>query len=98
MAQQTGLSWISDDEKYALLGLSINSDRVGFSDEQLSPELTVLTRTAFKIPTNWREWLGTIRAEEVDHCDLFILSKLHSKRLDVLDDEHQMLQERVWRF
>jgi hypothetical protein len=90
--------WISDDEKYALLGLNIKSDQVGFADEQISPELTVLTRAAFKMPANWREWLGTIRVEEVEDCDVFILSKLNSKRPSVLDGENQTLQGRVWNF
>ncbi|WP_369622453.1 hypothetical protein, partial [Pseudoalteromonas distincta] len=83
---------------YALLGLSIKGDQAGFADEQLSPELAVLTRAAFKMPAHWREWLGTIRAEEVEDCDLFILSKLESKQPGVLDGENQTLLGRLWNF
>jgi hypothetical protein len=98
MSVEHSEEWLGDGEKYALLGLNLKSDQAGFSDEQLSPELAVLTRAAFKMPSHWREWLGSIRAEEVEGCDLFILSKLKSKQPDVLDGENQTLQARVWAF
>ncbi len=91
-------TWVDDDEKYALLGLSIKSDADGFRDEVLLPELSILTQTAFKMKEHWREWLGSIRAEEVDDCDLFIVSKMRSNRPQVLDEEKQILQRRIWNF
>lgn len=98
MTDRATVSWLSDGEKYALLGLNIKSDPTGFSAEQISPELAVLTQSSFKMPSHWREWLGSIRAEEVEDCDLFILTKLQSKHPGVLDDENQELQARVWGF
>jgi hypothetical protein len=98
MSGQNSDLWLGESEKYALLGLNLKSDQAGFSDEQLSAELAVLTRAAFKMPSHWREWLGTIRAEEVEDCGLFILSKLKSKQASVLDGENQTLQARVWGF
>jgi hypothetical protein len=91
-------SWLGEGEKYALLGLNIKSDQAAFADEQLSPELAILTRAAFKMPSHWREWLGSIRAEEVEDCDLFILTKLKSKQAGVLDGENHALLARVWSF
>lgn len=91
-------SWVGQDDKYALLGLSIKSDAAGFQDEVLSPELSVLTQTAFKMPEHWREWLGSIRAEEVEDCDLFILSKLKSRQPGILDGENQTLHRNVTNF
>jgi hypothetical protein len=91
-------TWLGEGEKYALLGLNLKSDQAGFVDEQLSQKLTVLSRAAFKMPPHWRDWLGSIRAEEVEDCDLFILSKLKSKQAGVLDGENQTLQARVWAF
>jgi hypothetical protein len=90
--------WVSDNQKYALLGLHIKGDENGFADEQISPDLAVLTRAAFRMPAHWREWLGSIRAEEVEDCDLFIFSKLKSKQAGGLDGENQTLQARVWSF
>lgn len=98
MNDQDFQDWVSDGEKYALLGLNLKGDEFGFADEQISPELAVLTQAAFKMPAHWREWLGSIRAEEVEDCDLFILSKLNSKQPGVLDGENQTLQRRVWNF
>jgi hypothetical protein len=98
MNGQNSEAWLGEGEKYALLGLNLKSDQAGFADEQLSAELAVLTRAAFKMPAHWREWLGSIRAEEVEDCDLFILSKLKSKQTGVLDGENRALVSRVWSF
>jgi hypothetical protein len=91
-------TWLGEGEKYALLGLNIKSDRAGFSDEQVSPELAVVTQSAFKMPSHWREWLGTVRAEEVEDCDVFVLAKMQSKQAAVLDAENQELLAKVWAF
>jgi hypothetical protein len=58
----------------------------------------VLADTKFDIPPHWREWLGTIRAEEVEHCNLLLISKMASSRPSVLDHENQTLQQRVLNF
>ena len=50
------------------------------------------------MPANWREWLGSIRAGEVEDCNLFLLSKQASATPGVLDGENQKLQQRVWSF
>jgi hypothetical protein len=52
----------------------------------------------FNIPPHWREWLGSIRADEVQNSNLFLLSKLHSLTPDILDGENQKLKQRVWHF
>ncbi|AZO44952.1 hypothetical protein EJ076_29545 [Mesorhizobium sp. M7D.F.Ca.US.005.01.1.1] len=98
MTNENTQNWICDGEKYALLGLNIKADEAGFADEQISPELAVVTKAAFKVPAHWREWLGSIRAEEVEDCDVFILSRLISKQSGVLDAENQALQAKVWSF
>jgi hypothetical protein len=38
---------------------------------KIAPDLWVLADTKFDIPPHWREWLGSIRAEEVDDCTCF---------------------------
>src|SRR5258707_4323083 len=98
MNEQNSGAWLGDGEKYALLGLNIKSDQTGFADEQISPELAFLTRSVFKIPSHWRDWLGSIRAEEVEDCHLFILSKMKSQQAGVLDGENHALQALVLRY
>jgi hypothetical protein len=73
-------NWIEDDEKYSLVGLDVKTEGV-IPGGELVPGLFVLTETAFHIPTHWQEWSGTIRADEVKNCNIFLVSKL-PKRVD----------------
>ena len=66
--------------------------------EQIAPNLWVLTATTFDVPTEWQEWLGSIRADEVARSNLFLISKLESTTPGVLDGESQSLQQRVQHF
>ena len=66
--------------------------------EQIAPNLWVLTGTTFDVPSHWREWLGSIRANQVGDTDLFLVSKLASEMPGVLDGENQSLQQRVEHF
>ncbi len=89
--------WIEDGEKYALVGLSVNIDG-HLPRGKVAPKLWILANAAFNVPPHWREWLGSIRAREVEECNLFLLSKLASLTPDVLDAENQKLQQRVSNF
>ena len=89
--------WIEDGEKYALVGLSVKTDQ-DVRSGQVSEHLSVLSETRFKIPDHWREWLGTIRTDNVRDCTLFLLSKLPTSTPDILDEENNILKQRVWNF
>lgn len=89
--------WIADGEKYALVGLGVNLDGA-LPPERIAPNLWMLSDTTFDVPSQWREWLGSIRAEQVAGCNLFLGSKLVSSTPDILDGENQALQQRVWHF
>jgi hypothetical protein len=91
------LSAIDDGDKYALVGLSIKLER-DIAQGEVAPGLIALTDARFEIPAHWREWLGSIRAREVEDCDLFLLSKLRSAAPDVLDGENETLLQRVRHF
>ena len=90
-------TWINDGEKYALVGLSVKVEG-HIPQGTISPNLSVLADTTFNVPTNWQEWLGSIRAREVEDCNLFLLSKQPSSTPDILDAENQKLQQLVWNF
>ena len=83
MTSENSVEWIEDGEKYALVGLSVNIDGE-LPPGEIAPNLWVLADPAFNVPPLWREWLGSIRAEEVEACNLFLLSKLASLTPDVL--------------
>ena len=89
--------WISDGEKYALVGLQVGIEGPP-PPEQLAPNLWALTGTTFEVPSHWRAWLGSIRAGRVANSNLFLVSKLTSETPYVLDRENQLLQQRVNHF
>ena len=89
--------WIDDGEKYALVGLEVKLEGIA-PPEQVEPDLWILTDTTFDVPAQWREWLGSIRADEVAGSNLFLVSKLTSATPGVLDSENQALQRRVRNF
>jgi hypothetical protein len=89
--------WIDDGDKYALVGLELKLEGA-LPPERIAPGLWVLTDTTFDVPAQWREWLGSIRADEVAGSNLFLVSKLASATPDILDGENQSLQQRVWHF
>jgi hypothetical protein len=89
--------WIAEGEKYALIGLDANvRDHLPF--QELAPGIWVWTDRTFDVPPQWKEWLGSIRAEEIEGCNFVLVSKLSSQRPDVLDAENERLKKRVWSF
>ena len=89
--------WIDDGEKYALVGLHLKLKGAP-PPERIAPNLRVLTDTTFDVPPEWRGWLGSIRADQVEGSNLFLVSKLESTTPGVLDGENQSLQQRVKNF
>src|SRR5712671_3941346 len=98
MGQAQAQHWIVDREKYALLGLSVKVMDPAVACLDLSPHFSIIGGSDFKIPDEWREWLGSIRVEEVEACDLFIVAKLKSETPDILDGENILLTNRLWAF
>jgi hypothetical protein len=78
MGQRQADSWIADGDKYALLGLSVKVTDPAVATLDLSPNFRIIGANDFTVPDHWREWLGTIRVEEVEACDLFVAAKLKS--------------------
>ena len=89
--------WISDGEKYALVGLEVKLEGAP-PPEKIAPDLRVLTTTTFNVPSEWREWLGSVRADQVASSSLFLVSKLGAATPADLDGENQLLQRRVHHF
>ena len=89
--------WIADGEKYALVGLQVKLEGAP-PPEQIAPNLWVLTATTFDVPPEWREWLGSIRTDEVAGSNLFLVSKRKSTTPGVLDGESRSLQQCVQHF
>jgi hypothetical protein len=90
-------NWIADGDKYALIGLEVK-----FGEDlplaQLTPNHWAMADPRFSIPEHWRGWLGSMRTEELESCNLFLISKMASTAPDVLDGENQILSRRVSHF
>jgi hypothetical protein len=97
MTTDTERSWIEDGEKYGLVGLDVNLKGV-VAPEQVTPNLWALSDASFNVPVHWKEWLGSVRAEEVEACNLFLLSKGISSVPEILDAENKKLQQNAWTF
>jgi hypothetical protein len=89
--------WIENGDKYALVGLDLKLKGAP-PPERVADELWALTGASFDVPAEWRKWLGSIRADEVAGCNLFLASKLTSATPDILDGENLTLENRVWHF
>ncbi|MES1189894.1 MAG: hypothetical protein ABUS47_02320 [Steroidobacter sp.] len=97
MSHSKSSTWISDGEKYASICLEVKLDN-NFSSIEFSLDRWALSEVSFEIPVHWKEWLGSIHSEELKASNFFLLSKLRSSTVGVLDDENQILQKRVWNF
>lgn len=94
MAGTQEMDWISEGEKFALIGLNVhvdpNLDRLDLPGGQF-----VLSKAEFKLPEYWREWLGTLLVEKLEETSLFLLAKICSEEPSILNGENQFLQGRI---
>jgi hypothetical protein len=90
-------AWVADKEKYALVGLEVKLEEE-FPFQPVGPGLWAWTDQTLDVPAHWREWLGSIRAKQIENCNLVLLSKMPSQTPEILDAENQSLQRRAWGF
>jgi hypothetical protein len=91
------IRWIDDGEKYGLVALSVKVEG-DIPPGSITPNLCVLTDTTFPVATLWREWLGSIRTDQIEACNLFLFAKLSSLAPDIDDDENKSLSQRAQNF
>jgi len=95
MREQRPLSdWVAEGEKFALIGLNVHVDQ-GFERFSPCPGLMALGNAAFALPDYWREWLGTLRIEDIEECSLLLLASMPSAAPDIHDAESAILKDRV---
>jgi len=91
------VSWIDDGDKYALIALAVKLDDP-VPVQQMTPHHWAFGDERFDMPPHWREWLGTIRTQEVEGSNLFLLSKAPSQMPDIFDGENAELKRRAGHF
>jgi hypothetical protein len=66
--------------------------------QEMTPHHWTFADARFDVPAHWREWLGTIRTEEVEDSNLFLLSKMRSQAPEIVDAETVVLKRRAGHF
>ena len=89
------VTWLSDNEKYALIALEVRVNGRNPMTE-FAPGYWAWTDVPLEVPPHWREWLGTVQTEAIEHSNLILLCKVSSKTPAVLDAENELLKRRVW--
>jgi hypothetical protein len=82
-------TWLRDGEKYALIGLEVKMEH-SILFREIVPGLWAWTDQRLEVPPHWREWLGSIRAREIEGCNLVLLCKKPSATPGILDGENQI--------
>jgi len=89
--------WIRDGQKYALITLGVNVSP-DIPTGAITENLSLLTSNALQFPQDWRAWLGSIRVEQLETSNLFIVSVRDSRTPAILDGENDVLRDHVWKF
>jgi hypothetical protein len=96
-AQHNAVPWIDDGQKYAVIALRVKLDDP-VPLQEMTPHHWAFADARFDMPPHWREWLGTIRTEEVESSNLFLLSKMRSQAPEIVDAETAELRRRAGHF
>jgi hypothetical protein len=88
---------IQAGEKYALIAFRTPSD-LPSNPLEIVPGLWIARSPIIPIGSHWKKWLGSIRVEQIERCNVFLLVKAPSTNLGVLDGENVELQNRIWKY
>jgi len=90
---------IADGEKYAIIAVSrLPLDAFNLPDaEELTSGLWFAQRIPFSLEQHWRDWIGTVRSDQIRGAQLILVAKAASTAPDVLDEENQRLLALVGR-
>jgi hypothetical protein len=87
---------IEENEKFALVALRLGG-APALQTTEIAPELWAASQPFVPLTAPWREWLGTIRVEQIERCNLFLLTNMRSAMPATLDQDNQQLENRVSR-
>ena len=91
------LSLIEADEKFALIAMRTANNLPGAPIE-LIPGLWASSAPLIPMGSHWREWLGSIRIEQIERCNLFLAVKSPSQNPHILDQENLDLENVIWKY
>ncbi len=86
-------------QKYGLIALpSANLSQALPQQEQLTSDLSISRIPPFSLSSNWRKWIGTVKAEQFEKADLFLLAKGPSSAPELLDSDNEKYKNKVLAF
>jgi len=89
------MDWLRRGEKYGLIAMDVSSTH-GLTAALPGIDVQFLSDLGVQMPNHWREWLGSMRADELEGCNLFILAKSDHSPAGVVDAENDELMRKVW--
>ncbi|NIZ03447.1 hypothetical protein [Thalassospira lucentensis] len=84
------MKWLEDGQKFAVIGLDLAQE----DDCQVhcfGSELLALGPEEFEMDELWRQWIGSIRTEDIQEFGLLLVAKKSSETPKVMDAENQEL-------
>lgn len=82
---------IRDGEKFAMVALCVKTEK-SLQSTCLGGKFWGLVSEHFQVPKYWKEWLGSIKSEEVESSNLLLVTKMHSESPDVIDQENKSIK------
>ena len=90
---------IGDGDKYAIIALpTVPLDLRSSPDvAELAPGIWFARALPLAMEPHWRQWLGSVRSEQIAKAKLILLARAKSKAPAILDDENERLGALVGR-
>ena len=89
---------IPADHKYATLALEVIRPTFHFTDAlELEPGMFVARELPHAVPAHWREWLGSIRVDDLSKANLFLFAHSSSATPRILDADNKALSDFIHR-
>src|SRR5205809_3221537 len=87
---------LKENDKVAILGIeSVYTKLPENCEGQLSDGTWVLDRIPVNIEAHWKEWLGSIRWEEIQKSNVVLIRVSASANPQVVDDENETLAKHL---
>lgn len=83
--------WIKPGQKFAILALSVNYPNQG-REYDFSGGVSIRRTLGFEISSIWKDWLGSIRIEQVQKSNLFAIKCVQSDDPFVINKEDHQLR------
>lgn len=92
--QQSQAICIYPNQKFSFIALSTKISEM--VDLPLGNNVWATSRLPANLDTNWKEWIGSLRAARLGKdCNLFLCATIDSRQPAVLDEENRQLSQKV---